>query len=113
MAKWARIKDSVVVEIVSESPVGKYHPSLVWVNAPNNVEIGWGWTGAEFQVPVFGNDEIIEIMKDAIRGKEAQKNERRIEHPNIAGSFFKWSARIERLISRSEDLANTDPIPTN
>lgn len=53
------------------------------------------------------------LMKDAIKGKEAQRNNRKIEHPQIAGKFFEPSAKIDRIIGRSDALANTDPLPTN
>jgi len=53
------------------------------------------------------------LMKDAIIGREEQRNSRKIEHPQIAGAFFKPSTKIDRIIGRSDELANADPLPVN
>lgn len=39
--KWARIEDGVVLEIISEDPAGRYHPSIIWVPCGDEVEPGW------------------------------------------------------------------------
>ena len=53
------------------------------------------------------------IARDAIKGKEAQKNAKKIEHPQIAGVFFEPTGKIDKIIGRSDALANSDPLPTN
>lgn len=79
------------------------------------------WTGSTIEEVPTWNDEVLarkletnrELMKDAIKGKEASRNDRKIEHPQIPGAFFKPSAKIDKILARSSDLANSDPLPKN
>jgi hypothetical protein len=113
MAKYARIDGGVVAEIISDNPSGKYHPGIVWVQCTNDVQIGWVYFSGSFAVPVIPIDEARRIMRDAIKGKEIQKSSRKIEHPSIAGPFFDVSDKINKILTRSDALSNTDPLPTN
>lgn len=38
MAKWARIQDGRCVEFIDFDPVGNFHPDIVWVQVPANME---------------------------------------------------------------------------
>lgn len=51
MMQWARIEDGVVRELTEADPAGRYHPSLVWVEAPAEVRAGWTWDGKTFAAP--------------------------------------------------------------
>jgi hypothetical protein len=53
------------------------------------------------------------LMVDAIKGLESARNNRKIEHPQIAGAFFEPSSKIDKIIGRSDALANAVPLPTN
>lgn len=51
---WARIEKFEdeeifrVEETVDVDPEGRFHPSLVWVNCPDNVKQGYLYDGSEF-----------------------------------------------------------------
>ena len=52
MPKYARIKDGVVREIQEfDSIEGRFHPSLVWVECPAEVEQRWLYDGNSFSPP--------------------------------------------------------------
>jgi len=53
------------------------------------------------------------IMRIAIKAKENARNVRKIEHPDIPGAFFDPSDKIQRMLDRYDDIANTDPLPIN
>jgi hypothetical protein len=112
MAKWARVVNGEVVEVTNADPAGRFHPSLSWTPCPNTVKPGWMVAGASYTAPVLALDQAQQIMRDAIKGREAQRNDRRIEHPTLTGSFFMPSERINKILSRAVDLVNADPIPT-
>lgn len=38
---WARIRDGHVVEVADVDPVGRFHPAIVWVEAPLETKEGW------------------------------------------------------------------------
>ena len=65
--------------------------------------------------PYYGMtlEERQRVIRDAIFGKEEQRNSRKIEHPQIPGAFFKPSDKIDKIIGRSDALNNSDPLPTN
>lgn len=111
MAKWARMDGNVVAELTLDDPTGKFHPDVIWVRCPNATRVGWLKDGENFTPPVIPLAQLKALMKDAIKGREAQKSGRKIEHPNIAGSFFEPSSRIDRVLARCEGMANTDPLP--
>lgn len=54
---WARIEKFEdeeifrVEETVDVDPEGRFHPSLVWVNCPDDVESGYLYDGAAFTQP--------------------------------------------------------------
>jgi len=55
--KWARIKNNVAVEVINFNPRGKFHPSIIWIQVPDEVRQGWTtdgttWTAPEIQEPV-------------------------------------------------------------
>ena len=68
------------------------------------------WDGSKWVMDITAAQEVI---KDAIKGKEASKSDRKIEHPQIPGAFFKPSPKIDKILMRSDALANTDPLPIN
>lgn len=39
--KWARIQDRTVIETTDISPEGRYYPSLIWVDIPDEVDQHW------------------------------------------------------------------------
>lgn len=54
MAKWARINNNLVAEIISSDPTGKYSSELVWVSCGNNdlISVGWSYSNNTFTAPV-------------------------------------------------------------
>lgn len=68
MAKWARIKDNVIVEIIDFDPEGKFHPDIVWQEVPNNAETGMvnrdgQWVTLEKPVVKSELEQILELLK--------------------------------------------------
>lgn len=54
MSAWALIVSSVVVEITTENPAGRFHPDLQWVecDGTSGVAQGWAYSGGTFTAPV-------------------------------------------------------------
>lgn len=48
---WALIVDGVVWEITDEDPKGRFHPSLLWVECGDDVEVGYLYDGQKFIFP--------------------------------------------------------------
>lgn len=45
---WALIVDGVVWEITDIDPNGRFHPSLLWVECGDDVEVGYLYDGKKF-----------------------------------------------------------------
>lgn len=39
--KWARVENNEVMEITGINPDGRFHPSLIWVECPADVQQGY------------------------------------------------------------------------
>lgn len=39
--QWARIENNEVMEITDINPDGRFHPSLIWVKCPADVQQGY------------------------------------------------------------------------
>lgn len=39
--KWARVENNEVMEITDINPDGRFHPSLIWVECPADVQQGY------------------------------------------------------------------------
>lgn len=39
--KFARIENNTVLEVIEESPQGRYHPSIIWTEVPEDVQQNW------------------------------------------------------------------------
>jgi len=48
---WARIENGTVAEITDLDPVGRFHPSLEWVECGAGVRAGWKYSDGEFSEP--------------------------------------------------------------
>jgi len=52
---WARIENNTVMELIDPAPAGRFHPSLVWLPAPEehqaDVTAGWTVTGDVWAAP--------------------------------------------------------------
>jgi len=48
---YALIVEGEVREVIGDNPEGKYHPSLQWVEAPQDVAPGYRYDGQEFSPP--------------------------------------------------------------
>lgn len=55
MQIWARIENGVVMELTDIDPEGRFHPSLVWVECPDEVVPGYLYDG-EFSPPEIQKD---------------------------------------------------------
>jgi hypothetical protein len=47
---WALVQGGVVAETTEEDPTGKYHPSLIWREAPAGTPIGARYAGGHLAV---------------------------------------------------------------
>lgn len=50
--KWARIRDSKIIETIEFDPDGKFHPDIVWQEVPDHVEQKWTISGDEWSAPI-------------------------------------------------------------
>lgn len=46
---WARLEDTVVVELINFDPTGKFHSSLVWKECDDTVKQGWKYVVGHFE----------------------------------------------------------------
>ncbi|WP_051320401.1 hypothetical protein [Cupriavidus sp. amp6] len=51
MTTKARIEQGRVVELMTAEPFPGFHPSLVWVDASGDVEVGWTYMNGQFTPP--------------------------------------------------------------
>lgn len=52
MSNWAHMVGNSVIETTDIDPVGRYHPSLVWVPCGPDVMGGWTYNNGTFAAPV-------------------------------------------------------------
>ncbi|MCK6815584.1 hypothetical protein [Enterobacter kobei] len=48
---WARIENTAVMEVTDIDPTGRFHPSLVWVECPADIQQGYSYVDGEFAAP--------------------------------------------------------------
>lgn len=91
MAKWARVDNEEVKEVISVNPTGKYHSSLVFISCSDSVQPGWTYTNGTFLAPV---EPSLQEKKDAIwlairneRDHRVQTNGFKVE---VSTGVFKW-----------------------
>lgn len=51
MVTKARVEEGQVVELMTAEPFPDFHPSLVWVEAPADVQVGWSYVSGQFMPP--------------------------------------------------------------
>lgn len=51
MAKWARIVDDKVAEVIEFNPIGLFHPDIVWTEIPDSVEVNFVKSGSSYVAP--------------------------------------------------------------
>lgn len=49
---WARIQNNTVAETTDTDPTGRFHPSMQWVECPDDVKPGWHYDGESFFEPL-------------------------------------------------------------
>lgn len=58
MKKFARIENGVVMEILTAVSLPEFHPSLTWVEAPDEVSEGWQYDDGVFTEPAQPDDVV-------------------------------------------------------
>lgn len=48
---WARIENNIVMELTDIDPAGRFHPSLIWVECPVDIQQGYIYSNNEFTPP--------------------------------------------------------------
>lgn len=48
---WARLENNVVMELTDIDPEGRFHPSLIWVECPEDTQYGYIYDGTNFYPP--------------------------------------------------------------
>lgn len=46
---WARLENNVVMELTDIDPEGRFHPSLIWIVCPADVQQGYIQENGEFK----------------------------------------------------------------
>jgi hypothetical protein len=69
MTTKARIEQGQVVELLTAEPFPEFHPSLVWVEAPADVQVGWSYVSGQFMPP---KPPALESFSDAYIGSLQQ-----------------------------------------
>lgn len=65
---WARIENEEIKEIIDFNPEGKFHPSIVWEEVNDSVEVGMvrengAWVKVERPVVKSELEQILELLK--------------------------------------------------
>ncbi|KAB0549825.1 hypothetical protein F7R01_00960 [Pseudomonas argentinensis] len=68
---WARVEYGIVVEVTGDDPQGRFHPSLLWVDCPSSVDIGWTLIGDEWREPDLPSPNEEEILRRKLRANNA------------------------------------------
>ncbi|MRG31838.1 tail fiber assembly protein [Enterobacter cancerogenus] len=94
---WALIESNKVIEITDEDPKGRFHPSLMWIECPENVT-----TGYEYQDGIFTPDTLSEVE---IAEEEKQL---RIDQANEYMNSKQWpgKAAMGRLKDEEKEQYN-------
>lgn len=48
---WARIENNAVMELTDIDPTDRFHPSLIWVECPADIQQGYTYSNGEFTPP--------------------------------------------------------------
>ena len=71
--KFARIEDGIVAEAgYFDSIEDRFHPSLVWVECPEEVGPGWSYEGGKFAPPatqVQTQEELVQSITNAVQAR--------------------------------------------
>lgn len=89
---WARIEGEKVVELASEDPSGRFHPSLEWVECDDNVKIGYIFDGGKFAEPI----------KDADITREQVEHNRLIAYADPVTGSDRLFMEAQRMMTMSE-----------
>lgn len=54
---WARIENNTVMELTDVNPEERFHPSLIWVKCPADVEQGYLYDEDEFTKPGLQSED--------------------------------------------------------
>jgi hypothetical protein len=73
MKKWALIQSGVVYNITDENPVGRYHPSLLWVECGDDVSPGWSFLNGALAAPIAKPPSIGEIWGNIKAERDRRK----------------------------------------
>lgn len=58
MAKWARVENGTVREVITSNPSGRYHSSITWVSCSDTVTEGMSYNGSQFSQPATNLDNV-------------------------------------------------------
>lgn len=68
MKNFARIENNKVVELLSAESLPEFHPSLVWEECGEGVEVGWSFDDGTFTAPaVPTQDQLIAAASEDVR----------------------------------------------
>lgn len=70
--KWARLENNIVFETIDFDPEGKFHPSIIWQEVPDNVDQHWTTDGANWFPPEIPTP--VETMDEAAANFLIKKN---------------------------------------
>jgi hypothetical protein len=118
MAKWARVENGEVIEIISFDPAGKFHPSLTWTPCSDAASPGWTLDNGSFTKPKDPDPSILlkakqEVMKKKIVAEEDRRSWLPIEHPDHSGVFHKVTEAINNTIDRLQGVGLSEKLPIN
>jgi hypothetical protein len=87
MAKiWALIVNSMVAELTDIDPDGRFHPSFIWVDAPETAAVGDMYVDGVFTAPVPDMAEI-EMRKVAVVQSHMDEAARALRFDSLANAI--------------------------
>lgn len=105
---WARVEHNKVVELTDTDPSGRYHPSLIWYECPDDAKQGWIFDGEVIRD--YTEEEKLLILADRVRARRDSKLAKWLTIRDIARDKLELSIDYEydlkEVLERIEELRN-------
>lgn len=100
MKTFARIENGKVVETLQADELPEFHPSLVWVECPNQTSVGWDYDGNVVKPPTV---DVVAITSRQWNAIKAERDRRKTGGVKVGvGGVDKWfhsddASRIQQM----------------
>lgn len=85
MKTFARIENGKVVETLQADELPEFHPSLVWVECPNQTSVGWDYDGNVVKPPTV---DVVAITSRQWNAIKAERDRRKTGGVKVGVKWF-------------------------